>query len=546
MDLDDAKTSTRKEREPSVSDLCAVYKFPERKWVSIRLTPGLFSTAGYWIEVKKKDGGTTKFYLNAPSYDSKAQELDSTKVDPWRDYAAHEKQALANIDRNDKAAFEEFRKGQQVQFTQSWFMEALIRSKQKTLPDRLPKPTAEERKTGFKDKDSDSLTAYEVVRLGKSLLGKIQELKGLNVIERKDGSVQAYAVNHPKFGRDIRVYYDSKKAPADQYQVQLGEKRTPLTEEEMEMLKWNLEAATTVKSEDEESIMANFNSWATRMGIKVPKKKTRKDVDEDEDFDEDEAPKKKKPSRKQVEVDDEDEDEGFDDDEDDEDEPPRKSKKAPAKKSKRPADEDEDDEDDDDFDDEDDEDDDDDDDEDDEPPRKSKKPVAKKASAKKSKKPADDEDDFDDEDDEDDEDEDEDEGFDDEDDEDEPPRKSKKAPAKKAPAKKASKKRPVDDDDDEDEDEDDDFDDEDEDDEPPRKSTKKAPAKKATKKRPVDDDEDDDDFDDEDDDEDEDEPPRKSKKAPAKKAAKKAPAKKAAKKRPADDEDDDDDFDDED
>ncbi len=543
MDLDDAKTSTRKEREPSVSDLCAVYKFPERKWVSIRLTPGLFSTAGYWIEVKKKDGGTTKFYLNAPSYDSKAQELDSTKVDPWRDYAAHEKQALANIDRNDKAAFEEFRKGQQVQFTQSWFMEALIRSKQKTLPDRLPKPTAEERKTGFKDKDSDSLTAYEVVRLGKSLLGKIQELKGLNVIERKDGSVQAYAVNHPKFGRDIRVYYDSKKAPADQYQVQLGEKRTPLTEEEMEMLKWNLEAATTVKSEDEESIMANFNSWATRMGIKVPKKKTRKDVDEDEDFDEDEAPKKKKPSRKQVEVDDEDEDEGFDDDEDDEDEPPRKSKKAPAKKSKRPADEDEDDEDDDDFDDEDDEDDDD---EDDEPPRKSKKPVAKKASAKKSKKPADDEDDFDDEDDEDDEDEDEDEGFDDEDDEDEPPRKSKKAPAKKAPAKKASKKRPVDDDDDEDEDEDDDFDDEDEDDEPPRKSTKKAPAKKATKKRPVDDDEDDDDFDDEDDDEDEDEPPRKSKKAPAKKAAKKAPAKKAAKKRPADDEDDDDDFDDED
>ena len=536
MDLDDAKTSTRKEREPSVSDLCTVYKFPERKWVSIRLTPGLFSTAGYWVKIKKKDGGMTKFYLSAPSYDPKAQELDSTKVDPWRDYAAYEKQALANIDKNDKKAFEEFRKGQQVQYTQAWFMEAVIRSKQKTLPDRMPKPTAEERKTGFKDKDSDSLTAFEVVRLGKSLLGKIQELKGLNTIERKDGSVQAYAVNHPKFGRDIRVYYDSTKTPADQYQVQLGEKRTPLTEEEMAMLKWDLEAATTARQEDDDSIMENFNSWATRMGIKIAKKKTRKDVDEDEDFDEDEAPKKKKPTRKQVEEDLEDEDDDFDDEDDEDDEPPRKSKKAPAKKSaksKRPAD-DEDDEDDD-FDDEDDEDDD----EDDEPPRKSKKAVAKKSA--KSKKPADDEDedDFDDEEDE---------------DEDEPPRKSKKAPAKKAPAKK---KRPADDDEDEDEDDfdDEDEDEDDEDDEPPRKS-KKAPAKKSVKKKPADDEDDfddededeDDDFDDEDDEDDDedDEPPRKSKKAPAKKApAKKAVAKKAVKKkRPADDEDDD--FDDED
>ena len=408
MDLDDAKTSTRKEREPSVSDLCTVYKFPERKWVSIRLTPGLFSTAGYWVKIKKKDGGMTKFYLSAPSYDPKAQELDSTKVDPWRDYAAYEKQALANIDKNDKKAFEEFRKGQQVQYTQAWFMEAVIRSKQKTLPDRMPKPTAEERKTGFKDKDSDSLTAFEVVRLGKSLLGKIQELKGLNTIERKDGSVQAYAVNHPKFGRDIRVYYDSTKTPADQYQVQLGEKRTPLTEEEMAMLKWDLEAATTARQEDDDSIMENFNSWATRMGIKIAKKKTRKDVDEDEDFDEDEAPKKKKPTRKQVEEDLEDEDDDFDDEDDEDDEPPRKSKKAPAKKSvkKKPADDEDDfdDEDeDDDFDDEDDEDDD----EDDEPPRKSKKAPAKKAPAKKAvakkavkkKRPADDEDDdFDDED----------------------------------------------------------------------------------------------------------------------------------------------------
>lgn len=528
MDLDDAKTSNNRDREPSVSDLCQVYKFPERKWTSIRLVPGLYSTAGYWVSVKKKDGTFTKFYINAPSYNPKTQERDSAIADPWRDFSEQESLSLKDIDRDDKDAYNKAKSKQRVQYAQSYYMEAIIRSKQKALPSKLPRPTAQERESGFKEKDSDSITPFEVVRLGRSLLGKIQELKGLNIVERRDGSVNAYAVNHEKFGRDIRVFYDSKKAPADQYQVQLGEKRTPLTEEELAMLRWDLESATQMKKQDPEKVQTNFDEWAKKMGIKV--KKSRKDVDQDEDF---LSKKRTKGRARDEDLDDEDEDEGFDDEEDEEDEEPSR-KKAPAKKTSKPAAKKrkpvDDEEDEDDFDDDEDEDD-----EDDELPRK--KAPAKKAAkpAAKKRKPVDDEDEDDDFDDEDDD-------FDDDDDE--APRKKS---VKKAPAKK---RKPADDDFDEDEDDDfDDEDDEEDEDEAPRKkatakkSVKKAPAKKTSKK-PVDDDEDDD-FDDEDDDFDDDEDEESPRKKPVKKApAKKAPAKK--RKPVDDDEDDEDDFDDED
>jgi hypothetical protein len=492
MDLDDARTGSGRDRAPNVGDLVDVYKFPDKKWVTLRLGSGLFSRAGYWIVTKKRDGSKGKFPAPCASYDPESQERDSTIPDPWRDLAAVLRDGLSEDERKKKDAM-------LIQFQQEWFMPAIIRSIQKGLPDRLPKPTPSERKSGFKEKDSDSLTAWRAVKLGKSLLGKLQELKGLNTVESKSGAVKAFSVNDPKFGRDIRIYFDKDKAPADQYQVQLGDKRTPLTEEEQAMLGWDLESAcapVTAGMDEEQlekfhkQVKTDFDQWAAKMGIKV--KKSKKDVEEDEDFDdedEDEPKPKKKPASKGKkppvdEDDDLDGDEDEDDDDfDDEDEP--KKKPAPKKGKKPPVDED------DDFDDDDDGDEDD---EDDEPPAK-KKPAGKasgKPAPKKGKKPAVEDDDFDDGDDDGDSDEDDD--FDDE-----PPKK--KAPAKKgAPAK--GKKPPVDEDDDFDDEDDgdsEDGDDEDDDfdDEPPAK--KKAPAKgkpaaKGKRKPAVEDD--DDDFDD--------------------------------------------------
>ena len=454
MDLDSVKSGNR-DSKPRVGDLLQVYTPPKNKWFKLRLLGGVEPRAGYWVKTKKKDGKSTKFWTPCPSFDPATQERDTTIYDPWRDQENKEYQAVkdGNMDKEERT----------IQYATEYWMNAIVRAEQKKAPSTLPKHTASERKTKIKEKDSDSWTPVFAIKLGKSFIGKVQGLKGLNTYESsKTGAVKSYSVADAKFGRDINVLYDDSKAPADQYQIQLGDKRTPLTEDELEYLTWDLSVIHNEINEAE--LKADFSSWANRMGIKTKKAKA-------EDDEEDDAPKSKN-KKKPVAEDDEDD---MDDDFDDEDDEPKS--KAKSKTKSKPVDEDEEEEDDD-FDSEDEDEDEDEDDEDD----------------------SDSEEDFDDE----------------EDEEDEPPAKKTKG---KAPAKKS--KKPVD----EDEDDEDDFDSEDEDeDEPP---AKKKPVVKNSKKKPVDEDEDEDDFDDEEDDfedeEEEDEPPKKSKKVVAKKAT---PAKK--------------------
>jgi len=423
LDLDDAKAGGSRERAPGMGDLTAVFKFPEKKWVSLRLLPGLQPEAGYWIKTKKKDGKFTKFYTACPSFDYQAQERDSTKYDPWRDLEQQE--AAASSGKQD-------RENALVQFGQHYWMNAIIRSEQKKQPSKLPKPTKEERSSGNKDKDSDSWTPVMVVKIGRSLANKLKELKGLNTVEsKKTGAVKAYSVNDPKFGRDIRVYYDSTKAPADQYQVQLGDKRTPLSEEEEAYLTWDMSGIE--QTFDKAEVKRDFESWASRNGVKLGKGKKAKDEDDD------------------------DSDDDGDDDFDDEDDEPKskKSKKSKGKPAKKDEDEDEDDDDDEDSDDDDDDEDSDDDSDDD----------------------GDDDDSDDDSDDEDDSDDDSDDEDEDDEDEPKPSKKSKGKPAKASKGKPS--KKSSDDDDDEDDLDDDDLDD---DDEPkPSKKSKGKPAKPEKK-----------------------------------------------------------------
>jgi hypothetical protein len=514
-DFDEVQTGGGGGRnKKKVTDIITPFKFPEKKWVVLRPIGPIHSYSTYWIKAKKRDGKPTKFPTDSPSFDPSTQKFDSTKYDPWYELYVAEK----DVDKDD----------QHVQINRRWWCNMLFINALKQKPRRPPKPTAAERKSGFKDKDSDTWTPWVPVGLPKGAVEKIKDLTGLNTREsKKTGETVAYPVSHPKYGRTVRIMFDPDKSPAEQYQVQIGDPR-PLTEEELEYLRWDTSDLADPET-DPKVIRSDYEGWAKRMGIKTGKKR-KHDVEDmdDEDLDDDET------------LDDE--------DEDDEDEAPRrgKGKKKPAAKKpvkgKRRASDDDEDEDDEDEDDEDDDLDDEDEDEDDEPPRRGKA-KAKKAPAKK-RRASDDDDDEDE--DEDDEDEDDDLDEDDEDEDDEPPRrgKGKKAPVK-GKAKAKGKRVEEDDEDDEDDDlddEDEDEDEDDEDDEPPRRGKAKAKAKAAPKKgkRAVDEDEDDedDDLDDEDEDEDEDdededdEPPRRgrkpaAKKAPAKKvAAKKAPAKK--------------------
>lgn len=357
-DLDDFKGNTGRNDRPRPEDLVDLYKIPKNTWVTLRPVGGIFVTAGYWVTTKKKDGKSTgRFFQDCPSWDPDTQQQDSTVFDPWRDSAERLNTKEEKV----------------IQFARSCYMNFIVRSLQRDKPRKLKEPTKDERKSGFKDKDSETWTPYRPVRMPPSLVTKIQQLKGIN-IDEDDESAEAYAVNHPKYGCDIRVYYNPDNPPATQYDVQIS-KRTPLKKEERGYLPYDL-SVLVGERQSEEEVKRDFESWARRNGYKLGALLKSLDDDDDDGFgDDDDDDRKSKKSKKSKS---------------------KKSDKKSSKKSKKSRDDDDDDLDDDDYDDED---------EDEEDEKPSKKSKSKK-SAKKSKK-SDDDDDFDDEDDDD---------FDDEDD----------------------------------------------------------------------------------------------------------------------------------
>ena len=369
------------EKQERLDSFFDQYKFPAKgKWGHIRPIKKPAVYGYHWFNIKNREGKEVNFPKLCLAFDPKTQSRDSTMDCPY---------CAINSDA--------------VRFSTTFYINAIVRKLQEDKPRKLGKPTKSERKTGYKQLDSDTWTPIQVVRIPFTLAGKLKRLMDLNR-HKVDGKPEAFEISHPKYGCDVSVCYDETRAGTDKYDAQKGE-HSPLTAEEKEYLAYKLDGLV----EPEEMSIAELEAKKI--------KKKLKDVDEDY----------------------EDEDEDEEEEEEEEDEPKKKKKKA--KKSKKDDDEDEEDEDEDD-------DDEDEDDEDEDEPKKKK--------AKKSKKSKKDDDDDDDEDDLDelDDDEDEDEDEDDED-EDEP---------KKKKGKKSKKKSKKDEDDDEDEDEDDEDDEKDEDD----------------------------------------------------------------------------------
>ena len=313
------------------------------------------------------------------------------------------------------------------------------------------------------NKQSGAYTPARFMVIKTSVGNKVSDFTALNKVKnKKTGKVVKYPPQHPKYGFDMNIKFDNTKAGSEMYSV-VRDERTPLTEEELDILLWDInidQPETLEKAKAEAASLKKRMDAAGNSG------------GSDSDDDEDDTPKKKG-SKKAAESEDWDEDEDF---EDDDEKPAKKKKKKPV------DDEDEDDE------------------------EEDEKPVKKKK-----KKPVEDDDD-------DLEDDDEDEDEDDEEEEERPKKKSSKKVVKST-----KKKKPVDDDDDDEEDEEEeDEDDDDEDEKPVKKSSKKAPVKK--KKKPVEDDDEDEDDEEEDDEEEEERPAKKSKKPVKSTKKKKKPA----------------------
>ena len=454
-DLDDVDTGGG--RDPSPRDIVDVFSFGN-KFTTVRLKIPLVSYGTHSIRTKKKAGGFTNFTRTCLAWDVESAALDrTTKKCPWCKHM-------------EKYSSKEAKDEKSVKFSQEHYANGLFRSLLANKPEGVQSPqdvdmTEEEQESGFKDKHSDTYTPFKVVRLTKTMIDALKEMREGNLVEDENGNTIQKSVMDPRYGRDVRIKFDNTKPPPIMYSIMMADKVTPLKKSE-KYLEWDifdLRPAPSLASEE-----AEYARWAERNGFKAAKKK-------DDDLDED------------------DDDADLDDDDDDEDDrPKRKSekkggsgKKGSSSKKPRDDDEDEDDlggEDDDDLGGEDDDDLDDDDD-DDPPPRKGGKNSS--AKGKSNKKPARDDDDDDDD------------SLEDDDEDDEPPRKPAKkvASSKKGSTSKKSRR----DDDDLDDDDDDDDDEDGDDSPPPRKGSKGSKSRR---------DEEDDDLD-----EDDDPPPRKSSEA---------------------------------
>lgn len=433
-----------------MSDVVNMLEYPTKNgkagWVTIRLFGPVYSDAFFWV--KAKQGSNKSFRVSCRCYDPDTHQCVPEKHDPW--YDEYRRECDENIDRKDRL----------LQYSRYFYMQAIVRKLQDNIPAKN-RITAQEKKTGFKDPDSDSYTPVVVVQLTPKILSAIQDMKEDNVVKLKSGTRKAYNVTDEKFGRDIMIKKDMSPgvAPGDIYQVKLAvdSGRTPLTEEEKAYLTWDMNTIYTPEQSEAE-VKRDFESWARRMGL-TKREVENHAVDDDDDTDDFEeersTPKLKKKVSKEPEVEEDDFEEDDSDDNFENEEEDEAPKKKPAKKSKKVVEE----EDEDDLD-EDSEDDFDDEDEEEPTPKK-------KASKKKS---VEDEDDFEDDDSDDDSD----------DDEDEEP----------APKKKSLKKKVVEDEDD--------FDDEGEEEEP--KPVKKSPKKKPVKKSKKVVEDDDDEFEDDDED----------------------------------------------
>ena len=368
------------------ADVVDMQKLPDGKFLCVRLLGGVMVTGSYWVTTLKRDKTKGQFNTGCSSWDPVTRQQNDSVEDAWRDF---ERELVeAGVPRQDRI----------VRFSTSYYMNAIVRSIQEDEPSRKPKATEEEIESGFKDKDSNTWTPVRVIALPVSVLDQIQKLKTINTarVKSKTGAVQtkAFDINHPKFGCDIMIMYDSSKAGASKYSVQKGD-RTPLTEEEKEYLTYDLDKLFL--EIDPADIQKDFDGWKRRNKTLIDNcfakgdessdsysdndedevKSSKRKRTEPEDFDEDEVKPTKKSSKKAAAEEIDDFDDDFDDDEEE-----KPSSKKPTKKS-----EPEDDFDEDDFDD----------DFEEEKPAP-KKAVAKKKPAKKSEPEDDFDDDFDDED----------------------------------------------------------------------------------------------------------------------------------------------------
>lgn len=287
----ETKSLNNNDSGPKLTEQMELMSFPDNKWVRVRFIGPIASTCNIYVNRKKKDGTVNPrgFPVVCLDYDPKTQSF-TKDICPWR--------------------------GAGLKTQQRFFSNVIVRSLEKKAPRKKTRVESEKvrknllgEKFYLKDMTEESWTPVRVFSFPPSVLTKVQELMELNEHKGK-----IYSVADPKYGFDVLIKKNpNASTPADTWSVQ-KEGRTPLTEQELKYLLFQLDVSSLHPKPLKEA-KEDFKRNAPYIVVRgedqkwhplKKKKDVPDDIDDDdsgdikrrklslEDDDEDETPKRKK------------------------------------------------------------------------------------------------------------------------------------------------------------------------------------------------------------------------------------------------------------
>jgi hypothetical protein len=325
------RTNAGKGDSLRLDEVVDIIQWPKNKYFLFRILPIMpLQVRQVWIKLWAGGKGKEKREVNIPRY---AIDFDPADPETPKKGVKCPYMALAEKFKGEKE--------KPVRAGDFWLFNVIDRDTQEEGPPRkASKPTKEEKKSGFKDINSETWTPVRVARLTMTSINRLQELSEENKIKsKKTGKTAQFDVSDAKYGFDTKLKFKPDAAGTDKYTIDKADGPTPLTDEEQGYLTWNL-------TEELLDATGRLTEKAAREDVKRMEIIGAEEIDDEDEEDEDDKPKKKK--GKSTSLDDDDDEKpkkkkkskpAFDDD-DDEAEKPKKKKSSkveekPKKKSSK-------------------------------------------------------------------------------------------------------------------------------------------------------------------------------------------------------------------
>lgn len=298
-----------------LDDVIDIIQLPKNKYFTFRILPIMpLHVRQVWIKLWAGGKGKEKRVVSIPRY--------AINFDP----ANPEKPKKGvKCPYMEMAAKFEGQKEAPVRAGDFWLFNVIDREKQdEGAPRKSPSPSKSEKKTGFKDINTESWTPVRVMRLTSTSINRLQELSEENKVkDKKTKKTAQFDASDARYGFDVKIKFKPDAPGTDKYALDPAGGPSKLTDEEQSYLVWNL-------TEELLDATGRMEEDAAREDIKRMEIVGAESVDDDEDEDdEDDRPRKSKGKKSKSKS------TALDDDDDDDDDKPKKSKKSKDKKSSK-------------------------------------------------------------------------------------------------------------------------------------------------------------------------------------------------------------------